>query len=484
MLLERFHKNEQQMERSARIGEGCKNFRTYCNLVNPDFFKPERAYQDELCNTLQALYENRLGDGLKPKSILIINMPPGFGKTYTTLLFATWCYGQNIKNQTMAVSYSQDLSDLFSKTTRGLINDEEIPGEPGSFVVNSFFPDVKIKYGDAAMKRWSLEGYHNSFLATSIDGTITGFRGNIGVIDDPIKNDKEAVNEHTKALHWGFYKNTFRSRMLDGGKQIIVQTRWATDDLAGMLLREFPDECYELKMQAIVDGKSLCEDLYSLEDLLDKKRTLDEHIWLANFMQEPIDIKGALYGPFKTYDVVDADRFERIISYTDTADLGTDYLCCIIAGVVGRYAYVLDIYYTDVAMEDTEPETARRLHHHGARESVIESNNGGRGFARNVGQRLKALRNTKCNITWFYQSKNKRTRILVNASNVMEQVIMPEGWTKKFPKFFEHLQKYQRKGKNAFDDGPDTLTGIVKMVNGEVKGKNKAKVLKRSWLGI
>lgn len=335
------------------------------------------------------------------------------------------------------------------------------------------------------MERWSLEGYYNSFLASSFDGTLTGMRGSIGIIDDPIKNASEAVNENVKQSHFNFYKNTFKSRMLDGGKQIIVQTRWATDDLAGMLLSEFKNKTYELKMKALKeDNTSLCEDLYSTEDLKDKEQTLDKNIWLANYMQEPIDVKGALYTKFKTYDVVDTSKFERIISYTDTADLGTDNLCSIIVGVIDKYGYVLDIYYTDEPMEKTEPETARRLHEHNVREAIIESNNGGRGFARNVISNLKNIKNKKCKVTWFHQSKNKKTRILVNSTNVMEQIIMPEAYEKRYPKFYSDISKYQRKGKNKVDDAPDTLTGIVEIINGEVKGKSQIKIGIRSRLGI
>ena len=87
-------------------------------------------------------------------------------------------------------------------------------------------------------------------------------------------------------------------------------------------------------------------------------------------------------------------------------------------------------------------------------------------------------------VTWFTQGKNKRTRILVNATNVMEQVIMPEGWKKKWPEFASHIKKYQRKGKNDHDDAEDCLTGLVEMINGEVEGKKKARLGKKDRLGI
>lgn len=473
--------------RLDKIEAGTESFRTYCNLLNPEFFKPNRSYQDVICNTLQNFYESKQINEItgEPFDILIMNLPPGFGKSYTASLFATWIYGKNVKNQVIEVSYNQSLSIQFSKTVRDLINDAEIQGDSNYYVVNSFFPDVKIKYGDAAMERWSLEGYYNSYLATSFDGSITGMRGTIGIIDDPIKNASEALNERVKESHWSFYKNTFSSRILDGGKQIIIQTRWASDDLTGRLLQEFPERCYVLSMKALDEnGNSICEDLYSTKNLQRKKATLDESFWLANFEQMPIDIQGALYSGFKTYDAVDYDSFERIINYTDTADEGADFLCSISAGIINDFIYIVDIYYTDEAMETTEPELARKLDLNRVKECIIESNNGGRGFARNVIRRLKDIKNKRCSVTWFHQTKNKKTRILVNASNLGEKIIMPEGWEKKFPAFYKDVMSYQRKGKNKHDDAPDALTGLYEFAIGEVKSKKKAKILKRQRLGI
>lgn len=265
-------------------------------------------------------------------------------------------------------------------------------------------------------------------------------------------------------------------------------TRWATDDLAGMVLKKYPDKCYVLSLTALTvdgpEGVSTCEDLFPTEDLQDKRETLDKHMWGANYMQRPVDLEGGLYGKFKTYDAVDPDKFERVINYTDTADEGNDFLCGISGGQIGRYGYATDVYYTDAAMEVTEPELARRLQLYGIREAVIESNNGGRGFARNVIRHLKELKCFKCSVTWFHQSKNKRTRIITNASNVMEQVIMPEDWEQRWPEFAEHIKKYQRKGKNDHDDAEDALTGFVELINGDVKGRKKARIGKKSRLGI
>ncbi|WP_455089072.1 phage terminase large subunit [Peptoanaerobacter stomatis] len=474
--------------RLDKIELGRNNFWEYAKLIDPKFFNEKRQYLKRIANDLQAFYEKKLINltTLKSYRYFILNLPPGGGKSYTIAMFVTWAYGKDIYNKVVSISYNQILSSRFSKSVRGKIEDRSEKGNLNDFSVIDFFPLVKIKYGDSATNVWALEKCDMSYLASSFDGTLTGMRGNIGVIDDPIKSAAEAVNERIKESHWDFYKNTFKSRMLDGAIEIIVQTRWATDDLAGKLLAEKKEQCYVLCIKALDEnGNSFCEDLYSTDDLLEKKATLDEEIWLANYMQEPIDKTGALYGTFKTYDVYDEDSVKRKIAYTDTADEGSDYLCSICADEIDGYAYITDIYYTQDPMEVTEKEVARRYTVYGTREALIESNNGGRGFARNVINFLKSpFKNKKCIVTWFHQSKNKKTRIIVNSSNVMEQVIMPEGWEKKYPEFATAIKKYQRKGKNEHDDAEDAITGLVEFINGDVKGKKKMKLLSKKLLGL
>lgn len=87
------------------------------------------------------------------------------------------------------------------------------------------------------MEKWSLagRGIYRSYLATSFDGSIIGMRGNIVIVDDPIKNHFEAANDRAKDAHWAFFRDTLPSRILPGGLQIIIQTRWATDTSPGAL---------------------------------------------------------------------------------------------------------------------------------------------------------------------------------------------------------------------------------------------------------
>ena len=123
--------------------------------------------------------------------------------------------------------------------------------------------------------------------------------------------------------------------------------------------------------------------------------------------------------------------------------------------------YVLDILFTKEAMEITEPETARMLTKHNVGCAIIESNNGGRGFARNVERILKQdFKTNKTVVQWFTQTKNKVSRILSNSTWCMEHIYFPAGWQNRWSDLAEHLTKYQRQGKNTHDDAEDALTGV------------------------
>lgn len=529
---------------------GRENFWEYEKLKNPRFFKEDRWHLKEIAVTLQSLVEDRIIRRIPesgwhiadPEEIvrlretdtpyevckkLMLNIPPRHGKSYSLSEFEQWYLGKFNTGSVITVSYNDILSERFSGNVRDGIDATKL--DPRVTVFSDIFPGVRIKPGDAAKKLWALLGSFFSYLGTGFGGTITGIGCRLGVIDDPVKNSREAFNDTVLDGQYDWYTDTFISRVEEGGYQIINMTRWSTRDLCGRLLEEEPGEWYVLNYPACANarkiyrvedccrsrelescrgcseypcdyyqgeqldqdgkiiGRMMCPELLSFKSWNDKRRLMSQAIFEANYQQQPVDVTGALYAQgFKTYDPAALDRgsFERICNYTDTADEGSDNLCSISFGVIDRYAYVTDVYYTDEGMEKTEPETARRLKQQGVKEALIESNNGGRGFARNVIAILKRWGWTRTVVTWFHQSANKTARILSNATNVCEQVIMPEDWERRWPEFAKHIKKYQRKGKNEHDDAEDCLTGVVEMVNGEIKVRKKVRAGKKSRLGV
>ena len=453
------------IRQQARFELARRDFFYYCHLMASDFYKSSRKYLVELCNDLQ----NFLSDD--KHNVLVINEPPRHGKSRTAGMFVQWLLGNDNNKKIITGSYNETLSTVFSKNVRNAI--QETKADKDVVVFNDIFPDTHIKYGDAAMNLWSLEGGYNNYLATSPTGTATGFGADIIIIDDLIKNAEEANNATVLEKHWEWFTNTMLSRLEEGGKIIIIMTRWHSQDLAGKALVELPKSGYKVKhisMKAYDEATDtmLCEEVLSKQAYLQKTKTMGADIASANYQQEPIDIKGRLYSEFKTYD--NKPTFTQICAYTDTADTGSDYLASYIYGeTADKEAYILDVIYTKEPMEVTEPMLARKLVEHGVNISWIESNNGGRGFARNVETIARNQYGTnKTVFETFHQSQNKQARILTNATWLMEHIYFPDGWRNRWPELYQSLMTYQREGKNAHDDAQDALTGIAEKMNENV----------------
>ena len=432
-----------------------RSFWDYCKLRASDFYKEDRLYLKELCNKLQTFYE---GD----KKIMVINMPPRHGKSRTAGLFVQWLLGKSINNKIMTGSYNETLSGTFAKSVRDAIAEQ--PTE-GIIVYNDIFPNTRIKHGEAAASKWALEGSGvANYLATSPSGTATGFGCNFMIIDDLIKNAAEAYNETVLNKHIEWFNNTMLSRTENGFKLLIIMTRWANNDLAGYILNNF-DNVEHINFKAVQEDKSmLCEDVLSKEDFELKTKHMNKDIIAANYQQEPIDIKGRLYSNTRTYTSIPKDEsgkplFQYYLNYTDTADTGADYLCSICYGVYNDEAYILDVIYSKDSMEITEPLVANMLTKHNIGIATIESNNGGRGFARNVETLIRQGGNRHTVIKTFHQTQNKVSRILSNSTGVMNNIYFPINWQDKWPDFATAILSYQREGKNAHDDAPDALTG-------------------------
>jgi len=206
-------------------------------------------------------------------------------------------------------------------------------------------------------------------------------------------------------------------------------------------------------------GEPLWAKKHSLRKL-EKERGLDEETFNCMNQGNPISQAGLLYKPFNTYLEIPQVLIKR--AYVDTADKGKDYLCGICYAVPLDHnddrRFILDILYTDEPMEVTEPLTAKMFDNNAINEPIVESNNGGRGFARAI----QNLVNPNCVIDWFYQSENKESRIISNAAAVNRRIMFPVNWETRWPTFYKHVKNYKKLfNANSQDGGPDVLTGIV-----------------------
>lgn len=460
-----------------------ESFYDFCRLKDKTFYTPDKTHLTELCNTLDLFIDGKLikADG-EPYKKIMINIPPQHGKTRTLINLCQFILGRNNEERIICGSYNDDTATDFSKYTRDGIDEEK---NIDSYIVfNDIFPKTRLREGDSSKKKWALEGQHFNYLGSGIHGSFTGKGGTVLIIDDPIKNEEIAVNEDALEKIWSWYVGTFLSRVsAEGGEplEICMGTRWASRDLFGRILfnedgteSEENKDWYQIHMEAYNEktDKMLCPSLLNKRRYDELRRKMLPEIFNANYHNKPIDLEGVLYKSFKTYtDLPHEEKdgkkiylHEEIKNYTDTADEGDDYLCSINFAVYKNEAYITDVYYTDRGMEITEPETARFLMDGEVNKALIESNNGGRGFARNVKRHLhEDLDTTSVVVKWFHQSENKIARIITNSSFVMEHIYFPINWKDRWPLFYQSLVTYQKAGKNKHDDAEDCITGVAEI---------------------
>ena len=68
-------------------------------------------------------------------------------------------------------------------------------------------------------------------ISAGIGGPITGEGADLLIIDDPIKNRKEADSKTYRDMVWDEWQNTLYTRLRPDGAVIIILTRWHEDDL-------------------------------------------------------------------------------------------------------------------------------------------------------------------------------------------------------------------------------------------------------------
>lgn len=411
-----------------------------------------------ICDALDGVMSGRIKK-------LIINIAPRYGKTELAVkAFISAGLAMNPAAKFIHLSYSDDLAHDNSEEIRDIVKSDEY---------RALFPYVEIKDGSDSKKKWlttsgggvyatSTGGQITGFGAGAVDDS-TGFSGAI-VIDDPIKPE-DALSDAKREKANQRFETTIRNRVNSRNTPIvIIMQRLHENDLCGYLIQKEPGEWTVISLPAILhengEEVALWPFKHRLEELR-KMREIDPYVFETQYMQNPTPMEGLMYGKFKTYREIPYTNRAIRKNYTDTADTGADRLCSIdyVETEVGNY--VLDVVYTDAPMEETEPMVARMLTRDHVMVANVESNNGGRSFARSVENQLRIMGNNSTEVRWFHQGANKDERIFARSAEVMNMTYMPEGWEAMWPEFYRELVGYRKFGKNAHDDGADAITGTV-----------------------
>ena len=398
---------------------------------------------------------------------LMINIAPRYGKTeLVSKMFVAYGLARNPQSRFLLLSYSDDLV---------LDNSRDISEFVRSPGYRAIAPHTEIT--GQGFRQWETT-YGGGLYAVSAAGQVTGFgagrtdadefAGAI-ILDDPLKPDDANSDIEREKVNARF-ETTIRSRANSRNTPIIIiGQRLHEHDLCGYLLQKEPDEWTVLSLPCIqYDDKGTPHALWpfkhTLEDL-ERLRRIDSITFETQYLQQPTPREGLMYGTFRTYDTLPVGS-ARVENYTDTADTGADFLCSICYARFDTAVYLVDVLYTQKPMEYTEPECARMLTRNGVQRCVVESNNGGRGFRRQVEEDCRKLGNYTTAFVDLTQRQNKDSRIFTNSARATNIVWMPSDWERRWPEFAQDIKRYRKEGRNAHDDAPDALTGVVEQFVG------------------
>lgn len=458
---------EQLMSCNVRAELAKRSFWSFCNLLEPDFYKSDRPHLTTLCNTLEKFYYNQLLNlkGL-PYHKLMIRMPPQFGKSRTLVNFTKWVLGKNNEERIITASYSDGQASDFSRYARDGIS--EVKNIESQTVYSDVFPTTKIKQGNASFQKWALEGQHFNYLGVGVGGGVTGKGATIRIMDDLIKDAEVALSDTALSKIWVWLSGTFSSRNAAIGgdvKEIFCATIWGEQDPQMILETTEPGEWYILAMPIydIDTDLMLCPDMMSKDVYLKLKRRMEvdsrtKMIFQANYHCVAIsddETKVFPISSLKRYIEFPVDKEYFTIAFADCADEGSDSFAMPVARVYGNRVYVYDAIFDQDNLTIQEGQVQGKVKECNINKLVIESNSFGAYFSRRIRELIPQIE-----VFGQYAKGNKMGRILANAGLIKLFFYFPENPNATLQRFIDQVTKLM-KTSTKLDDAPDALTGLA-----------------------
>jgi predicted phage terminase large subunit-like protein len=271
--------------------------------------------------------------------------------------FPAYVLGKYPNLRIISTSYTADLASQMNRDVQRVITSEAF---------KELFPCTKLaEKGVENNQKYTLTSEFfqivnakGSYRSAGVGGGITGMGGDCLLIDDPIKDKKDAESATVRKDLWEWYQAVFSTRCEPGAGIAIVHTRWHEDDLVGRLLDaekqgvgckweviNFPaiaEHDEEFRKQ----GEPLFPERYDLETLENIKKEKGSAIWAALFQQRPAPDEGQIFKKdwFKYWTRL-PDKFDKIILSWDMAFKDTDSSDFVVGQVWGRIGsecYLID----------------------------------------------------------------------------------------------------------------------------------------------
>ena len=310
---------------------------SYCQHTYPGYLAPPHI--KETAEALEAVEDGHLDR-------LIVTVPVRHGKSLLcSQRFPLWYMGKNPGSEIIHAAYGGQLVSDFGANMRNLTMN---PAH------RDVFPECILSQDQKAANRWTTR-QGGIYVAAGVGGGITGRGMDLGVVDDPLRGREDAESQRIRDKVWQWYQNDFYTRLLPGGRIVIVGSRWHEDDLIGRLL-ENNDGWHVIHHKALSDeGEALWPARYGLDALARIREQVGNRAWQALYQGEPSPDTGTFFDRASIHlDEAPPTSEMRVYGASDYAvtDGGGDYTVHMIVGI-DRWdrPWVLDVF-----REQTTPD--------------------------------------------------------------------------------------------------------------------------------
>jgi predicted phage terminase large subunit-like protein len=401
---------------------------------------------------------------------LMIFMPPRHTKTETvTVRYAAWRLEQNPKLNVILGCYNQKLANRFSRKTRRVCSTR-----------------MTLATDRKAVEEWET-AIGGGFRAVGVGGGITGFGGDLIMIDDPVKSREEAESEAYREKCWDWFNDDLYTRLEPGGSIVLTMTRWHDDDLAGRLIKEMNDggEHWDIvSLPAIAEendplkrkeGEALCPARYDLPALERIKKRLGAYSFAALYQQRPTPREGALFkrdwfGKDKIKDPAEVPAnlrwcrgYDLAVSQKTSADYTASFRC---AFDKNGNLYIADGYHKRVEYPEQRRYVIQRMLNDVRTQHGVEKALHGEALVQDL-RRVPATRHVPLKSVRVDTDKFTRALAWANLAEEGKVFLVRGGWS--IEDFLAELFLFTGKG-DKHDDQVDAVSVAVGMLS-KMKGK-------------
>lgn len=417
--------------------------------------------------------------------LLNINIPPRHSKTELALNFIARGIGENKSSNWLYISASDELRAEASTRIRDIVthpiykrmynlelkkdqNSKNLwrTTKGGGLKTATIFGQV-TGFGAGQMTE---AGFNNEFLEL-----IRDFEG-CQVWDDLNKTeDSQAENANNNKVSRVIF-NTLLSRENSHDTPIIhIQQRTGMSDATASLMEHYglEDQKYRFVVMPIIkeDNTPLWPSKFPMTEILKIKNSpKTAHVFESQYMQNPIPSEDILFPKndlnYFSLSELNTQNIEYRCGTIDVADEGTDYLSFPSGVLIGNSFYVTDWIYTRENTEYTIPLCANVINKNRLDVTVIETNNHGALFYKNLSQQTNGY------LAGINNTANKHSRIISESQNIRLNFVFRNDVEigSDYEKAMKEVTRYAKK-KTKNDDATDSLALLSKTIRTQFPGR-------------